>query len=277
MSLALPHGQIVRDVQERAARALPAEHVECLSGWWLRSSASSSWWMSAVLPHGDAGQDELLNLIAASERFSAARDVLPRFQITPGACARELDSLLDARGYRRHSPMSLQRALACDVRRKTGVPGLQAPSGRTIGVDTTASSEWLEVWGAVHGGDRGAHGEGHVLGRVQQPSVYVCVLDRGRVVSVGRAVAESGWSGVFGLATLPDARGQGAARSVLGALAEWSTGQGADNMYLQVERDNESACRLYRKAGFRELASYHYRTKTTHVRRRDVQDSGSSP
>lgn len=235
MSFALQHGQIVREVQERAARGLPAEHVEYVSGWWLRYSASSSWWMSAVLPHGGSGHDDLLGLIATSERFSGARNMLPRFQISPGACARELDSLLDAQGYRRHSPMSLQAARACDVRRKTGAAGLRAPSGRTVGVHAAASLEWLVVWDAVHGGDSGTHAEGQVLGRVRQPSVYVCVLERGRVVSVGRAVADSGWSGVFGLATLPEARGQGAARDVLGVLAEWSIRQGAHTMYLQVE------------------------------------------
>lgn len=62
------------------------------------------------------------------------------------------------------------------------------------------------------------------------------------------------------MATLPGARGKGAARAVLAALAHWAAGQGADSMYLQVERDNAPAARLYDRAGFSELCAYHYRT-----------------
>ena len=62
------------------------------------------------------------------------------------------------------------------------------------------------------------------------------------VVAVGRAVADTGWAGVFGMATLPRAGGKGAARSVLAALADWA-GAHADSLYLQVERDNIPALR----------------------------------
>jgi GNAT superfamily N-acetyltransferase len=80
------------------------------------------------------------------------------------------------------------------------------------------------------------------------------------VLAVGRAVADAGWAGVFGVATLPEARGKGAARTVLAALAGWAGAQQADRMYLQVEGDNVRAHRLYETMGFRELCAYHYRT-----------------
>jgi len=79
------------------------------------------------------------------------------------------------------------------------------------------------------------------------------------VVAVGRAVADTGWAGVFGMATLPRARGTGAARDVLAALADWA-GAHTDSMYLQVERDNIPALRLYEGTGFREMCGFHYRT-----------------
>jgi GNAT superfamily N-acetyltransferase len=79
------------------------------------------------------------------------------------------------------------------------------------------------------------------------------------VVAVGRAVGDTGWAGVFGMATLPRARGQGAARRVLAALAAWAGAHEAGRLYLQVERDNVPALRLYGQAGFRDLCRYHYR------------------
>lgn len=45
--------EMVRSLQEKAARALPAEHVEHAGGWWLRHSTSCAWWAGTVLPHAD--------------------------------------------------------------------------------------------------------------------------------------------------------------------------------------------------------------------------------
>jgi ribosomal protein S18 acetylase RimI-like enzyme len=97
--------------------------------------------------------------------------------------------------------------------------------------------------------------------RVNHPSAYASMLDETGVIAVGRAVAETGWAGVFGMATLLAARGRGAATAVLGALARWAADHGAAHMYLQVECDNTAALRLYERAGFTELCRYHYRTK----------------
>jgi GNAT superfamily N-acetyltransferase len=82
---------------------------------------------------------------------------------------------------------------------------------------------------------------------------------------VGRAVADTGWAGVFGMATLPQARGRGAARAVLAALAGWAGTHRADRMYLQVERDNMPALRLYGRMGFHAVSGYHYRAATAAV------------
>jgi GNAT superfamily N-acetyltransferase len=59
---------------------------------------------------------------------------------------------------------------------------------------------------------------------------------------------------VFGMATLPHARGKGAARSVLAALADWVGAHEADRTYLRL------ALRLYERTGFDEVGGYHYRT-----------------
>jgi ribosomal protein S18 acetylase RimI-like enzyme len=47
---------------------------------------------------------------------------------------------------------------------------------------------------------------------------------------------------------------------VLAALAGWAGTHEADRMYLQVERDNIPAIRLYERTGFSEICGYHYRT-----------------
>lgn len=101
-----------------------------------------------------------------------------------------------------------------------------------------------------------------MLDRVTQPSVYASALDGDEVIAGGRAVADAGWAGVFGMATLPGARGRGAARSILASLADWATAEGADRMYLQVESDNDPALHLYNRTCFTEVCGYHYRIES---------------
>jgi GNAT superfamily N-acetyltransferase len=234
---------LLKTLQEYAARAQPAAHVEEAGGWWLRHSPGDAWWVSAVLPHDREDR------VARAEEFCAERGCGVRFQITPGVCADDLDALLDGRGYERGHAMSLQIASTAEVLRHA-----QADAGA---VTTRPTDEWLAAWRAVTTRDVSA--ERDLLSRVEHPSAYAYAEVDGQVVAVGRAVAENGWAGVFGMATLPHARGQGAARSVLAALASWAAAREADRMYLQMEKANSSAFRLYERTGFREVCTYHYR------------------
>jgi ribosomal protein S18 acetylase RimI-like enzyme len=245
---------LIRGLQERTARALPAIVVYRLDGWWLRHADSAAWWASAVLPHGDAVPPALPDKIRFVENFYAGYGTPARFQVSPAASPATLDDALARRGYRLESPMSLQSAPTARVIDR--VPA----GGARIRIDDQPTSAWFETWHAVHGdgGDPGP--EWDMLGRVEQPSAYASVVTGAGVIAVGRAVAETGWAGVFGMATRPEARGRGAARAVLTALAGWAGDHGAAHMYLQVEHGNTAARRLYEHAGFTELCRYHYRT-----------------
>ena len=235
---------LVRALQERAARAQPASLVVESAGWVLRHSPGCSWWLSSVLPHRDGSLASRVSLV---EEFYAEHGTVARFQMTPGVCPPSLDGLLASRGYRLESPVSLQtssRAL---------VPAGPLP----VWVEDRPTSAWFDASYTMHGGD--AVAERALLSRVALPSAYARVVVDSQVVAVGRAVLDTGWAGLFGMATLPAARGRGAARSVLAALAAWAGGGGAEGLYLQVERDNWPALRLYARAGFTEAARYHYR------------------
>jgi GNAT superfamily N-acetyltransferase len=62
-------------------------------------------------------------------------------------------------------------------------------------------------------------------------------------------------------ATRPADRRRGVATAILQHAASWATGQGAWRLYLQVEEDNLSALRLYRRLGFQPSHHYHYRVQ----------------
>ncbi|HYN96597.1 MAG TPA: GNAT family N-acetyltransferase [Pilimelia sp.] len=251
----VPAGRLVRGVQERAARAFPPVVQERADGWWLRHADGSAWWASSVLPHGDAAPADLPGRVRSAEEFYARHGSPARFQISPGACSTGLDEALGRRGYRVDSPMSLRWAPTAHVLERLGQGDLP------VHVDESATDAWFGAWLAVHGiGDDPAP-ERALLRRVDRRTAYASVLAGTDVIAVGRAVSETGWAGVFGMATLPHARGRGAARRVLAALAGWAAAHGAARMYLQVECHNTAAGRLYERAGFRELCRYHYRVK----------------
>lgn len=244
----------MRRLQERVARALPAERIVIADGWWLRSAPRCAWWVGTVLPHADADGKDLVRRVIEAEAFYAAQGAAATFQITPGACPDRLDRLLADRGYDRVSPVSLQVAT-------TNAAFAGRLKAMRVEVDEGPTRAWFDTWLAAqgHGGDPACEWE--LLGRVTQPSAYARVVVGGETVAVGRGVADGGWAGVFGMATLPQARGQGAARQVLAALAAWAAERGCDRMYLQVERDNEAALRLYGRAGFGQVCVYHYRVR----------------
>ena len=152
--------------------------------------------------------------------------------------------------------MSLRVASTADV-----LAGLPAGTPGRVVVDHRPTWEWFDAWYAVHGHGIDPRAEWDLLERVRQPAGYARAMVGDDVVAVGRAVADTGWAGVFGMATLPLARGKGAARCVLAALAGWAAAQRADRLYLQVERGNTPALRLYGQAGFTELCGYHYRVR----------------
>ncbi|WP_231331669.1 GNAT family N-acetyltransferase [Actinomadura graeca] len=239
-------------MHERAARALPAQHVEDVGGWSLRRAPGCAWWAGTVQPHGHAGPDEMLRRIVEAERYYAGHNMIARFEISPPACPDGLDTLLAERGYRRESLMSLQVALATDILE-------QAPAGALrVRLDDRPNDAWFEIWHTVLGHGRDRRAEWDMLDRIRQPSAYASATLGDDVVAVGRAVADTGWVGLFGMATLPEARGKGAARDLITAFAGWAASR-ADRMYLQVERANPPALRLYERAGFTEIAGYHYR------------------
>jgi N-acetylglutamate synthase len=247
-------------LQERTARAVPAEpeHDQRVGGWWLRHAPGCSWWVASVLPHGGSSRAELAERIEAAEAYCADRGIPPLIQMTPGAAPVELDAMLAARGYVRKASVSLQTAVTAEV--LASVPqGSLSDGPLRVRLEERPTREWFEVWHGVAGGE--SEPQWRLLQRISERSAYASVLLGDEAVAVGRAVAEDGWAGLFGMATLPAARGKGAAGAVLAALADWAAGNSAGRMYLQVEHENEGAFRLYGRLGFSELCAFSFRVK----------------
>jgi N-acetylglutamate synthase len=214
---------LVGELLERAARAVPGAFEERRSGWWLRYAGDSAWWSGAALAHGPA--DRLERRIDDAERFYAERDAVACFHVC-GDCPAGLDPALAARGYRFHAPIGLLTGAAAPA-------PAPPPAGLTVRVGTSHDA---------------------------LPTAHLTVFADGEPAGTARAVAEDGWTGVFGMATSPRARRRGVARLALATIADWAEKHGAGRLYLQVEQSNIAARRLYEAAGFTGLTTYHYRS-----------------
>jgi N-acetylglutamate synthase len=245
--------QLVHQIEELAANAWPAPVVQLMGGWRLRFAWGLTRRANSVLPNDHNGGPDLDERLALVEAFYGRRGLPARYQISPAAQPAGLDRVLADRGYRRHLRILVLSAELATVRDRLVAPGDQ------VVVADEPDGPWLDTMGAM----LGYYGDGSLAGRmlasIGPPAAFASVRRAGRPLAIGRAVAERGLAGVFGMATVPEARGQGLGRSVLSALANWAATHGATHLYLQVDDDNLPALRLYHHAGFEPTYAYHYR------------------
>ena len=256
-----PGKLVVRLLDELAGRATAPSFVEPLGDWQLRATADAPFRRAnSVLPNGELPVEVTLgDAIDTVEEFYASRSVPARFHVSPAAQPTDLDDVLAARGYEIEAPVVVMAAGATIVLGRTHGVGRVTKEGRRM---------WERAYTSMHGDSTNARARilayGRALHAVRSPAAAVVFPPKaGRAVALGFAVADRGWTGIFGMGTRPEARRQGAATAVLHTLAQWAVDEGAPRLYLQVEEDNTAARTLYERAGFVDTYRYHYRTRGT--------------
>ncbi|MCK9897070.1 GNAT family N-acetyltransferase [Frankia sp. AgB32] len=255
--LSVADAALARDLEAAAHRAWPPLRLHDHHGWTLRASAGASRRGNSVWAHGEV--PDVPAALAAVAAFYAAEGLPPTFQLTPVSQPAGLVPALDAAGYDDSGPTDVCAAPLGGV---TGAAGGGAADPPPIGAatETAPGDGWLRVAEqvlATFGAQRA--GTLAVLDAVRLPAVYVTVAVDGVPAAVGRGVLDGRWLGIYSMATLPAARGQGAARRVLAALGQWAAARGATHAYLQVEEVSTVARRLYAELGFRPVYRYSYR------------------
>ncbi len=246
----------VREVETLAARAWPALEILDLDGWRLRWSAGYTRRANSVWPQHFGGSTPIEARLEVVESLYARRGVRPRYQLSASTEPASLPARLAERGYRREVETSVETVAlgrwAKSLRRH--------PLGNiVVSGDHYPDERWWSVWTEVEGATPAARATAEaMLQRIPAPSLYAVAEQDGRPVSVGRAVLDGGWLGVFSVGTVGGARRQGAARGVMRWLAAWAEEGGAARAYLQVEVPNRPARRLFADAGFRPLYRYTY-------------------
>lgn len=261
---------VVQVLDQLAAHAMVPAVSRPVDGWLLRATPDAPFRRAnSVLPNGPLTDTTFDDAMREVEEFYDSRELPVRFQISEAAQPPDLDRRLERRGYEIEAPVVVMTAGATIVLGRTERQASQASqasqaTGRLA--DERGRRAWERANAALHGDVQSARERvlayGRAMHAIKLPAVAaVAPAERGEATSIGFAVAEQGWTGIFGMGTRPGHRRRGAATAVLHTLAEWAVEQDAARLYLQVEVANAAARDLYARAGFVDAYGYHYRSR----------------
>jgi arginase len=234
------------ELEARAARAWPALWSERVDGWLLRRTPEVGRRRSnSALPLGRNGAS-----VETVERFYRGHGMTPLVHVAPAEQLRALDAALQECGWVADGATDILVASELTPR---------APADVEVTVRAGVDRAWVDAWVDAEGRPDAHETSERVLSRVPAPAGFALARVDGTPAGVGIAVCDTGWSGVFCMATVPAMRRRGVARAVIGALWDWSREHGARAMYLQVELDNPAARALYASLGFTRSHGYHFR------------------
>lgn len=255
---------LLRRLEDASLNASAPPHQRWLDGWIVRLSP------------GKAKRARCINAVAEGTRPAQAklaecealfRDAaLPLVvRITPFTQPAGLDAQLAAWGWQ-----------TFDDTRVMVRPDLAtaAPSAATASVavtsacpaDLTESVDGPAAYARAVGDLRGsaaAEIEAHAQRLAFSPVPYTGLVWRdadGAVQVCGQFAREGDLVGLYDVFTAPAARGRGLATRLCAALLARAREEGARHAYLQVDAANAPARQVYRRLGFVDGYSYHYRS-----------------
>jgi ribosomal protein S18 acetylase RimI-like enzyme len=233
--------QISREDRVRMERAhvlaWPALRSADMCGWLWRSSGGGSRRANSVSTIDFSGNDLEAAIDAVEARYTA-NGAAAGFHTYDDTAPPGLEAALRRRGYTEgEATLTMFKRLQ--------------PSAAPPQVETRdhAWDEWCGVYlAAITESRRTVNRE--ILSSIPRPSAFFGCHSNDRIISTALCVIGFGCAVVECVATTPDARRQGGARTVMAGLLSWAAQQDADLIGLQVVEDNTQAVRLYRSHGF---------------------------
>lgn len=223
----------------------PPAATRTLGPFTLRQGKGGGQRVSATTVSGPFTAADLAKTLAAM----AQSDEPKVFQILPSQSASAaLDSLLEAKGWRVHDPVSLYMIQSAQL------AALDLAPARGFAIWPPLAIQ-REIWAANGiGPDRLA-----VMERAAVPRSAILGRLEDRSAGVAYVAAANGIAGLHALAVSPDYRRNGIARLMMIRAARWALEQGAEWLALAVTRQNAPARALYTSLGMEEVEQYHYR------------------
>ncbi len=240
--------QLLLRIERAGVNAWPALETADLQGWLWRYSDGGSQRANSVSALAFRGTN-LETAIDEAERRYASRGVKTMFQVSDVAAPSNLDKRLEARGYRINDPCI---TLVKSIEAAAAVDGVTC--------DATVTPDWFECYASVITPERRRIAP-QILERVPKDAAFCALRRGGRIVATALAVPTGDIVIAECVATVADARGTGAASSVMRGLEAWAAQRGCRTAALQALAHNAPAQALYSRLGYRARGGYHLRVK----------------
>lgn len=240
----------IESIERATLAAVPPSAQAELPGWLLGLDSGTVGRCHSAVPlvHSQPAAD-----VREEVEACYARHGLPAVWRLPRHSAFDTFSLgLQDQGYVAARPTLVQTG---SVQAMASLPG-----GPEVRIAQRPDARWAEVFlgegfDPIDGASRLA-----ILGR-STSTLFASVEVEGRLAAVGCACLSHAWCGIHGMRTLPQMRGRGLARTILGALGREAHARGFARAFLQVEEANMQARTLYRRAGLSDAWAYAYWAK----------------
>ena len=260
----------IEDLQRVMTPAWGAVERASIGDWALRASAGYTQRGNSVVPVGSPGRP-LTDAVLDVEAWYAARDLPAKFALAGpqgfDPADDPLGALLLSRGY-----VVGSRTLNLTAARETVAAA--DPGGPAVTVGSELTSQWLEAYRLTRATVPGAT---EAVLRDSPRVVFASITPGGGLsqqlglraadaagttpIALARLGIGAGWAGLGAVWTDPAYRGRGLAAHLTAALAAHLRQEDIGLIHLQVEHDNETAIRLYRRLGFAVHSSYAYLTQ----------------
>ncbi len=239
--------ETIRGCEERLVNVWPAVSTLLMDGWVVRfahgySGRANS--ASAVVP-GARMSPELLDTI---EKLYRDASLKPSVRITPLADA-AVEPMLMQRGYRIKDE-SRMMVLPLDFHR-------DLPADPRVRIEGAPSRLWLAgVSSHQEPSKRSADHLFAIVGHLRIPAAFATLEIDGAEAGFGMCAIDRSWAEIGSIMLDSAFRGRGLGRATVDALLVWAAREGASNAFLQVDRTNAVACKLYASQGFTDLCGY---------------------
>jgi ribosomal protein S18 acetylase RimI-like enzyme len=249
----LPIAMLAR-IEDAGLNASAPSQQRLLDGWLLRFSpgrAKRARCVNAVA----AGRLPVAEKLTLCESAYAAAGLPLLVRLTPFSEPTGLDATLADAGL---SALDDTRVMVLPE-----IAGVELPKvPRDITFHWVSHEHFAQTVGQMRGSPL-AQRQAHAQRLQHAPVTFTAqVLKRdGEVLACAQMALEDEMVGLYDVYTAPTHRDQGFARALCAQLLVQARAGGARVAYLQVDADNASARSLYRRLGFDDAYSYHYRAR----------------
>jgi ribosomal protein S18 acetylase RimI-like enzyme len=246
-------------IEDAGLNASAPPQQRWIDGWLVRFSpgkAKRARCVQAVAPGRVPIEDKLA---LAAQVFDAAG--LPMVvRVTPFSQPAGLDEALAARGWSTVDDTRVMAAASLDAVRHGAAEALP----RGVSFEHLGLAAFAQTVGRLRDSPL-AQREAHAQRLEQSPVPFRAYAlrhaDDGTVLACGQFAREADLVGLYDVFTAEAARGQGLARRLCARLLAAAADEGARSAYLQVDAANAPARALYRRLGFADAYTYHYRVR----------------